>query len=167
MAAVKVTLGDIGSAWAKACKQAVADLNVLFKQNGIPVALATSGAEGPTITVKTDPGILGTMTHGQTTAETTGSGKLLRAEVRLPVKVVINTPGGLRAAGPGILEVIAAHEFVHALEHAPHNSHLMAQTMTKQMGDTPAKDRLAAGGVVMPPLLLAPESVEALKAIWG
>lgn len=167
MASVNVKLGDIGSSWTNACRQAVSDLNALFKRHGIGVSLATGGATGTTITVKTDPGILGTAVHGRTTAETTDSGKLLRAEIRLPLKLTINTPKGIRDAGPGIAEVIAAHEFVHALGHAPHNSHLMAQTMTKQMGDRAAGDKLKAGAITMPPLELSPESIEELKAIWG
>jgi hypothetical protein len=126
MAAVNVKLGDIGSHWTTACKQAVKDLNLLFRRKGIEVTLALNGA-GPTIAVMTDPGILGTAVHGKTSAETTGAGKLLRAEVRLPVKLTINTPKGIRDAGTGMAEVIAAHEFVHALGHVPHNSHLMAQ----------------------------------------
>jgi hypothetical protein len=167
MAAVNVKLGHIGPQWTKACKQATTDLNLLFRRKGVNVFLAVAGSEGPTISVRTDPGILGTAVHGRTTAETTGSGQLLSAEVRLPLKVVINTPSGIRDAGPGVLEVIAAHEFVHALGHAAHNSLLMAQTMTKQMGDSAAGDKLTAGGVTMPPLDLAADSVDALKAIWG
>jgi hypothetical protein len=167
MASVNVKLGEIGSSWATACRQAVSDLNALFKRHRIEVSLAIGGTARTTISVKTDPGILGTAVHGQTTAETTGSGKLLRAEVRLPLKLTINTPKGLRDAGPGIAEVIAAHEFVHALGHAPHNSHLMAQTMTKQMGDRPAGDKLKAGAIAMPPLALSPESIDELRAIWG
>jgi hypothetical protein len=50
---------------------------------------------------------------------------------------------------------------------APHNSHLMAQTMTKQMGDRAAGDKLKAGAMAMPPLALSTESIEELKTIWG
>jgi hypothetical protein len=154
MAAVNVKLGDVGSHWTTACKQAVSDLNSLFRRKGIEVVLALNGA-GPIITVKTDPGILGTAVHGQTSAETNGAGQLLRAEVRLPVKLTINTPTGIRDGGTGMAEVIAAHEFVHALGHAPHNSHLMAQTLNKVLGDRAAGDKLKAGAVAM------------LKGIWS
>ena len=84
----------------------------------------------------------------------------MKAEVRLPVKLTINTPRGEREAGPGMHEVVAAHEFVHALGHAPHNSHLMAQTLHKVMGDRSAGDKLRAGSDSMPPLQLSDESVE-------
>jgi hypothetical protein len=92
---------------------------------------------------------------------------MLRAEVRLPVGVAINTPSGLRNAGPGILEVIAGHELVHALGHEKHNSHLMAQTMYKELGDRAAQDRLKAGIIHLPPLSLSDESVTTLKSIWA
>jgi hypothetical protein len=166
MAAVNVKLGDIGGQWTTACKQAVSDLNSLFRRKGIEVKLALDGT-GPTISVKTDPGILGTAVHGKTSAETDGGGKLLRAEVRLPVKLTINTPKGVREAGTGMAEVVAAHEFVHALGHVPHNSHLMAQTFHKVMGDRAAGDKLKAGAVAMPPLELSDESIEILKEIWS
>ena len=166
MTDVGVSFGEVGPDWAKACRQAVKDLNELFSRKGIAVVLSTGGTSGPTISVRTDPGILGTAVHGNTTAETTTSGRLLRAEVRLPVKVVINTPSGIRAAGPGVLEVIAAHELVHALGRTPHDSHLMAQTMSKRLGDGPAGDRLQAGGITMPPLQLAQATIDELKSIW-
>jgi hypothetical protein len=165
MASVGVKLGDIGSQWTTACKQAVHDLNLLFRRKQIGVSLAIDGA-GPTITVKTDPSILGTLVHGKTSAET-NDGKLVRADVRLPVKLSINTPKGVRDAGTGYAEVIAAHEFVHALGHEPHNSHLMAQTFSKLPGDRPAGDKLTAGGVSLPPLDLSDDSVAQLKSIWG
>jgi hypothetical protein len=166
MASVGVKLGDIGSHWTTACKQAVHDLNLLFRRKGIEVTLAINGA-GPIIAVKTDPAILGTLVHGKTSAETNDAGKLLRAEVRLPVKLTINTPNGVRDAGTGYAEVIAAHEFVHALGHAPHNSHLMAQTFSKSPGDRAAGDKLTAGGVSLPPLDLSTDSVDQLKSLWG
>ena len=154
MAAVSVRLGSIGPHWTAACKHAVTNLNLLFRRRGIGVALALHGA-GPVISVVTDPGILGTLVHGRTSAETDGGGRLLRAEVRLPVKLTINTPSGIREAGIGMAEVVAAHELVHALGHEPHNSHLMAQTMHKAMGDRPADDKLQAGAAAMPPLQLS------------
>jgi hypothetical protein len=166
MAAVNVALGHIGAHWTTACKQAVHDLNALFRRKGINVTLALHG-EGPTISVRTDPGIAGTAVHGKTSAETNDAGMLLRAEVRLPVKLTINSPGGIREAGTGMAEVIAAHEFVHALGHEPHTSQLMTQTVYKVLGDRPAGDKLKAGAVVMPPLELADDSVDLLKGIWN
>lgn len=164
---VNVKLGNLGPAWKQACTQAVADLNTLFKRKGVEVSLALSGGRGPTISIETDPAILGTAVHGNTSAETTESGKLLGATIRLPVKVIINTPRGVRDAGPGILEVIVAHEFVHALGQAEHNSHLMAQTMTKLAGDRAKGDKLQAGAVQLPPLQLAEDSIDLLKSLWN
>jgi hypothetical protein len=47
MAAVNVKLGNIGSHWTAACKQAVSDLNSLFVRKGIQVKLALNGAGRP------------------------------------------------------------------------------------------------------------------------
>jgi hypothetical protein len=166
MAAVNVKLGDIGSHWTAACKQAVHDLNLVFRRKGIQVSLALNGA-GPVISVRTDSSIIGTAVHGKTNAELDGAGKLIRADVRLPVKLTINSPKGIRDAGLGMAEVIAAHELVHALGHTPHNSHLMTQTFNKVLGDNAAGDKLQAGGVAMPPLQLSDETVDMLKGIWS
>jgi hypothetical protein len=167
MTTVIVSLSGVGSEWIKPCQHAVTELNTLFKKNGINVVLATSGSKGPTITVKNDPSIQGTAVHGKTSAETDGSGRLVKAEIRLPVTVTINTPQRVRGAGPGILEVIAGHEFVHALGHSDHNTQLMGQTMYKDMGASAGGDRLKSGVARMPPLTLSDESISALKAIWG
>jgi hypothetical protein len=165
MTPVNVKLGDIGSYWTNACKQAVHDLNVLFKRKGVAVTLSVNGA-GPTLSVRTDASIVGMLVHGKTNAEIEG-GKVVRADVRLPVKLTISTPQGIRDAGGGMAEVIAAHEFVHALGHTPHNSHLMTQTWTKIPGDRPAGDKLQAGSLPMPPLQLSDDSVDMLKGIWS
>jgi len=166
MTTVIVKLDGLAQNWVKPCQQAVADLTALLKQNNIKVTLSTSGSRGPTITVKTDPAIQGSLVHGRTTAVFSGSGQMTSAEVRLPVKITISTPQGIRDAGPGVHEVIAAHELVHALGHEPHNSHLMGQTLNKEMGDNSADDKLRAGSVKMPPLKLSPQSISQLKAIW-
>lgn len=166
MASVKVDLSGLDAYWVKACKRAVPDLNVLFKKTGINVVLAMGSSTGPTISVTTDPTISGTALHGRTAATTGSSGQLQSAVVKLPVEVRINTPNGMRGAGLGVLEVIAAHEFVHALGQVEHNSHLMAQTWTKLAGDTPAGDTLQAGGISMPPLALASDSIDLLKSLW-
>src|SRR5262249_36479437 len=73
MVTVAVKLGNIGAHWTTACKQAVSDLNQLFRRKGIAVTLAVNGA-GPIISVRTDPAIAGTAVHGKTSAETDGAG---------------------------------------------------------------------------------------------
>src|SRR5262245_13125652 len=85
MATVSVDLSGLDSYWVKSCKQAASDLNHLFKKSGISVVLTVGGSTGPTITVQTDPAIVGTALHGRTTATTSGSGQLQSAVVRLPV----------------------------------------------------------------------------------
>jgi hypothetical protein len=166
MATVFVDLRDLDSKWSNACRKAETELNALFKHNGIGVVLTTKGPQTLTITVITDPGIQGTAVHGRTSAETDSSGRMVRSTIRLPVNVTISTPGGIRDAGMGPFEVIAAHEFVHALGHEPHNSLLMTQTWNKEPGDTAAGDILRGNGAKMPPLKLSPESISILQGIW-
>src|SRR5262245_52229628 len=166
MATVKVDLSGLGAYWIKATKKAVTDLNVLFKKEGVNVVLALGSTTGPTITVKTDATISGSLVHGRTSATTNGSGQLQSADVKLPVSVTINAPSGARGAGIGVLEIIVAHEFVHALGQEKHNSHLMAQTWNKQLGNSAAGDKLEAGGISMPPLALASDTITLLKSLW-
>jgi hypothetical protein len=166
MTTVYVKLTGLAENWTKPCQHAATRLNSLFKQNNIKVVLTTRGSDEPTITVKTDPTIQGDAVHGKNSAEYSDSGKMLRAEVRLPVNVTISTPQGIRDAGPGVLEVIAGHEFVHALGHRGHNSKLMGQTMQKAMGDSASGDQLKVGDIKMPPLVLSSESISDLKSIW-
>jgi len=163
---VRVKLDKMDPHWTKACTQAVAGLNLAFNQKGVHVKLSLTGA-GPVISVRTDASISGLMVHGKTHAEFETSGRLLRAETRLPEKVQINTPSNLRAAGPGVLEVIAAHEYVHALGQEHHSSLLMTQTFNKVPGNSAAGDKLQAGPVMLPPLKLADDTVKLLKDIWG
>jgi hypothetical protein len=92
---------------------------------------------------------------------------MIGAKVRLPVKVTINSPKGIRDAGPGLHEVIAAHELIHAIGHGSHNTHLMGQTLNKELGDNPAGDKVRSGTVKMPPLKLSRESINLLTKIWN
>lgn len=167
MATVRVTLdSQIGAAWMGAFERAITNLNALFRRERAAIVLSQT-SEGPVISVRVDSSIGTTAVHGQATTETTTAGRLVRSEVRLPVQIEINTPRGMRGAGPGVYEVVAAHELVHSLGHAGHNSHLMAQTFQKVMGDTPAGDRLQANTVILPPLRLSDDSVSLLRGIWG
>ena len=85
----------------------------------------------------------------------------------LPVKATINTPWGIREGGPGVLEVIVAHEFVHALGQVEHSaSHLMCSPMTPVPGNSPAGDLLQANGVNLPPNALAPDTIQLLQSLW-
>lgn len=166
MSMVKVSIdAQIGAAWTQALHHAVRDLNTLFNHKGIAVTLTLAGA-GPVITVRADPSIGQTAVHGEATTERQG-GRLMRSEVRLPVRIQINTPSGLRPAGPGLYLVVAAHELVHALGHDGHNTLLMAQVFQKVMGNSPAGDRLQAGGVLLPPLSISDDSVRVLTGIWN
>ncbi len=166
MSNVYVNLTGLQNPWKSACQDSIKELNALFKKKGIKVTLIVDATKKPSITVKTDASIGSNAVHGKTSARTTGSGSLTGADVRLPPKITINTPSGIREAGAGMFEVIAAHEFVHALGDVKHSSHLMAQTMYKQMGSKPSGDKLKAGTILLPPLQLSPTSVTTLKATW-
>ena len=85
MTAIAVKLGTIGPHWTAACRQAVTDLNLLFRRKGIDVTLALNG-HGPEISIGTDPGILGSLVHGRTSAETDGSGRLVKQVESKPRK---------------------------------------------------------------------------------
>jgi len=163
---VSVKIKGLASEWASAGRLAIPALNAEFRKKHVNVVLEADGVTGPVISLRTDPGIGATAVHGRTHAEFDGSGMLISADVRLPEKVIINTVAGPRNAGPGVLEVIVGHELVHALGHEPHNSHLMTQTMTKDGGSRPGEDRLLAGSVRMPPLVLSDESVALLQSVW-
>ena len=167
MAQISVKITGLSPEWAAACRHAVTHLNAAFRAKHVRIVLQTNGLTSPIIAVKTDPSIQGNAVHGRTTAEFNSTGGMIRSEVRLPVAVTINTPSGPRNAGPGILEVIAGHEFVHALGHDQHNSHLMSQTMYKEMGDRAAQDKLRAGSIHLPPLSLSDDTVAALQSIWS
>jgi hypothetical protein len=167
MKRVSVRIKGLPSEWASACRHAVKDLNAEFKKKHVNVILEADGVTGPVISIRTDASIQGTAVHGRTHAEFDGSGMLISAEVRLPVEVIMSTPARLRNGGAGVLEVIAGHEFVHALGHEPHNTHLMSQTLYKEAGDRPAQDRLKAGTIYLPPLVLSEDSVSLLQSVWN
>lgn len=162
---VSVKLAGLPAVWSGPCRQAIASLNKLFKAQHINVVLQIDGRSGPVISVRVDPSIQGTAVHGKTNAEFRND-ILTKADVRLPQKILINTPSGMRNAGAGVFQVIAAHEFVHALGQEHHNSHLMAQTMQKDVGDSPGGDKLRAGGVRLPPISLSDDSITLLKSLW-
>jgi hypothetical protein len=42
----------------------------------------------------------------------------------------------------------------------------MAQTMQKEVGDSPAQDKLRAGGVSLPPISLSEDSLSLLRSTW-
>src|ERR1700690_3828298 len=160
---VAVKLNDLSSEWASACRHAATVLNGIFKTKHINVVLEADGHTGPIISVRVDPAIVGL--HGHTTAESNNS-VLTSADVHLPGKPLVSTPASVRNAGSGVLQVIAAHEFVHALGQTDHDSHLMTWKMDVAYGDTPGQDRLRAGAVLLPPIILSEESISLLRSIW-
>jgi hypothetical protein len=166
MPSVLVNLSGAGPYWTQPCRDAVTHLNALFHRHHINVSLTLAGTNhAATITVTPDPSLQGLLVHGRTQARFNGN-TLLSADVKLPPQVQINTPRALRDAGNGVREVIAAHEFVHALGQNGHDSDLMTQTWQKEAGSNAAGDRLRAGAHAMPPLVLSGDTVNVLKGRW-
>ena len=167
MANVNVRLNNVGPTWMSASKRAVEGLNSLFRSSGINVILAFGGA-GPIISVSTDPTQL-TRLHGYTlTSSDERSGKILGAEVRLPVKCLVSAPRvGQREAGLSAYEVVVAHEIVHGLGHDGHNTGLMVDLIQPVIGAHASQDKVTGGGVFMPPLQLSAETIGVLKGLWG
>jgi hypothetical protein len=160
---VAVKLKGLPSEWGSACRHATTVLNGVFKTKRINVVLEADGNTGPTISVQADSSIVGL--HGHTTAQT-NNGVLTAADVHLPGNALVSTPARVRKPGPGVLQVIAAHEFVHALGQTDHDSHLMTWKMDVAAGDTPSEDKLRAGAILLPPIALSDESIALLRSIW-
>jgi len=171
MQKISVNLSTLPSEWAVPCKMAIKDLNRRFKEGRIGVELVAGNVKikGPVIDVKIDPGIKNNMVHGKTSAAVNASGQLIKSTIGLPKVLEFAVPwgkSGMRSAGAGARSVIAGHEFIHALMHHSHNSHLMAQTLSVEIGDDAKDDKLKAFGISMPPLQLSNDTISQLKALW-
>ena len=160
---IAVKLKDLPPEWATACRHATTLLNGIFTKKHINVVLEADGHTGPIISVQIDPSIVGL--HGHTTANSINN-VLTDAEVNLPGKPLVSTPASVRNAGSGALQVIAAHEFVHALGQTGHDSHLMTWKMDVAAGDKPGQDKLRAGAVLLPPIVLSDDTITLLRSIW-
>ena len=96
-------------------------------------------------------------------------GKMTKATIGLPKELKFAVPWGdtgMRSAGAGARSVVAGHEIVHALMHHNHNTHLMAQTFSAEIGTDASGDKLKAKDVLMPPLQLSNATIGDLKAAW-
>ena len=160
---VAVKLKELPSDWASACRHATTVLNGIFKAKHINVVLEADGNTGPIISVQADPSIVGL--HGHTTAESNNN-MLTAADVHLPGNPLVSTPARVRKPGSGVLQVIAAHEFVHALGQTDHDSHLMTWKMDVAADNTPSGDKLRAGAILLPPIILSEDSIALLRSIW-
>jgi hypothetical protein len=160
---VAVKLIDLPSDWTGACRHATTVLNGVFSKKHINVVLEANGHSGPIISVRVDPSIVGL--HGHTTAQSINN-VLTSADVNLPGRPLVSTPAAVRNAGSGALQVIAAHEFVHALGQTDHDSALMTWKMDVAFGDTPGQDKLRAGAILLPPIVLSEDTISLLQSIW-
>ena len=97
---------------------------------------------------------------------------LEKAFIYLPRQPRINTPGGLRPAGAGVMKVIAAHELLHAcgLENSDHSSDDLFQgTPRVDAGDKARDDKvlIGTGPKAMPPLFLGGSTAKSIKDLWA
>ena len=170
MVTVTVDLSALGADWSKPCKMAIEELNKLFKKGGIPIKCVNgkAGHSGPSMEIKVDPSIRDNLVHGKTSTAVMG-GKMTKATIGLPKELKFAVPWGdtgMRSAGAGARSVVAGHEIVHALMHHNHNTHLMAQTFSAEIGTDASGDKLKAKDVLMPPLQLSNATIGDLKAAW-
>ncbi len=108
--------------------------------------------------------------HGRT-PQLSREDKIEKAFVFLPKSPPINTPSGVRLAGPGVLKVIVFHELLHAVglsndDHAPDD--VFQANPQPYPGDTPAEDGLMIGSTAkhMPPIILSQTTIRLVKGLW-
>lgn len=178
-----------GGSWKVMLEKAISEFNALAKKNSINVILEKSkdppkdDGSGADINVEAAAGSItpswagkssssmvfsGIRLHGHTT-QFKQEGKIQKAFVYLPSTPKINTPKALRAAGEGVLKVIAVHELVHAcgLDDGDHTTDDLFQGYPDvDYGSTPSGDRVLIPGGSMPPLKFGGTTIQKLKGIW-
>jgi len=189
-----VFLGEtVTGQWASVMSEAIRDFNALSRIKGLGVTLVTAseapaarGGGGADVAVALGSGNItasyeGTVTtgnfdgstmHGQTLQYKIDN-RIEKAFVFLPAAPLINTPRGRRPVGPGVMKVIAIHEFVHAcgLSNAEHSTDDLFQGFPQvDPGDNAAGDRvrIQSGRSMtwMPPLVMAANTVRRIKSVW-
>jgi hypothetical protein len=98
MASASSSVGDIGSQWTTSLQAGGAQPQPALQSASKSACHSGDQWRGPDDQCETDLSILGTLVHGKTSAETNGAGQRQHAEVRLPVKLSINTPKGVQPA---------------------------------------------------------------------
>jgi hypothetical protein len=182
--------GSLAGNWAHVFREALHDFNLLASAHNLGVSIKASsqppdGQGGANLSVQTADGPISAAYDG-TTRDGTFDGKRLhgltllfardnaleKAYIYLPSQPKINTPNGLRAAGAGVMKVIAAHELLHAcgLENSNHsNDDLFQGNPRVDAGDTAKGDRvlIGTGPKAMPPLYLAGGTAQGIKDLWA
>jgi hypothetical protein len=174
--------------WGHVFRQALHDFNVLCaahrlritfteskvpaeKEDGADVQIQTAaGSYSASYGRESKTGVLeGTRLHGRTLLFSREPDNVLeRAFIYLPEQPKVNTPAGLRAAGAGVMKVIAAHELLHAcgLENSDHSSDDLFQGNPRvDAGDRASEDKvlIGTGPKKMPALYLGAATAKMLK----
>lgn len=181
---------SLAGAWNHVFREAMRDFNMLCLSHKLPISFvesktAPSENSGALVSVETADGTIarsyknadyseafdGKRLHGRTLQVATENQVLERAFVYLPTQPSVNTPGGIRPTGPGVMKVIAAHELLHAcgLENSDHQNDDLFQGYPRvNPGDNAAGDKIliGVGPRSMPPLVLGPVTVQNLKELW-
>jgi len=183
--------GSLAGSWAHVFREALHEFNLLASTHSLGVSITVSkqppdGQGGANLSVQTADGAI-SASHDGTTSTGNFDGKRLhgltllfsrepekvleKAYIYLPSQPKINTPNGLRAAGPGVMKVIAAHELLHAcgLENSNHSSYDLFQGNPRvDAGDTAKGDRvlIGIGPKAMPPLYLSGGTANSIKDLW-
>jgi hypothetical protein len=179
--------------WASQFAASIREFNQLSKQHNLGVTLEASdsapvpGRGGADVSIATANGQLkfeydgvrqqhafdGTSMHGKTKQILRDDG-MEKAYVFVPAQPMILTPNGRRPVGPGVMKLIAVHEFVHAcgLVDAEHTMEDLFQASPQvDYHSDPSRDRVMGKRgdqtVWMPPLFLSSTTARRIKEVWG
>ena len=183
--------GGLGGSWAHVFKEVLHAVNTLSSAHRLGVVFAESkdapkeDGGGANVSIRTADGSVsgsyggasqtedfsGNRLHGRT-LQFSREGRMEKAFIYLPSQPKVNTPKGMRAAGAGVMKVIAAHELLHAcgLEDSDHSTDDLFQGNPRvNAGDTAAGDKIliGMGPKEMPPLVLGGATAKKIKDLWA
>lgn len=184
-------LNSVAGPWLGAVQDAVREFNALSRRYQLGVTYVETGdaptdTGGASIGIATASGtatfayagshrttVNGTGLTGSTLLISTPGGPIEKAFMFLPSRPLINTPRGQRAAGAGVMKVIAFHELIHGCglhnrDHTPDD--VFNGFPTADGGSRPSQDRIeimVRGQYrFMPPILLSATTVGKIVPLW-
>lgn len=187
-----IYMGALAGPWVHVFREAVRDVNHLSngyklgftlveshepatEQGGAQVSAHTANGtiERKYKNIDDKESFVGTALHGRTLLISPEQDKnvLEKAFIYLPAQPLISSPQTVRAAGPGVMKVVAAHELLHAcgLENGDHQDDDLFQANPRASGGArPADDKIliGTGPKGMPPLILGPVTAKNLQDLW-